>query len=106
MGRSTRKSDVDLVVDLKARDPPKNFRELMLDLWDKLEAFFGRRVDLLTMRSVKNPVMREGDRTDQGAGVRWKPSASTGLISSSLWMRSTSICEASRPTSNMLPPLP
>lgn len=31
----------------------------MLDLWDKLEAFFGRRVDLLTMRSVKNPVMRE-----------------------------------------------
>jgi predicted nucleotidyltransferase len=51
-------SDVDLVVDLKARDPLA-FGELMLDLWDKLEAFFGRRVDLLTMRSVKNPVMRE-----------------------------------------------
>jgi predicted nucleotidyltransferase len=51
-------SDVDLVVDLKVRDP-LTFGELMLDLWDKLEAFFGRRVDLLTMRSVKNPVMRE-----------------------------------------------
>jgi predicted nucleotidyltransferase len=51
-------SDVDLVVDLKARDP-LTFGELMLDLWDGLEAFLGRRVDLLTMRSVKNPVMRE-----------------------------------------------
>ena len=26
---------------------------------DKLEDFFGRKVDLLTLRSVKNPVMRE-----------------------------------------------
>jgi predicted nucleotidyltransferase len=51
-------SDVDLVVELKIRDP-LTFGELMLDLWDKLEVFFGRRVDLLTMRSVKNPVMRE-----------------------------------------------
>lgn len=51
-------SDVDLVVDLKTKDPLR-FGELMLDLWDKLEAFFGRKVDLLTMRSVKNPVMRE-----------------------------------------------
>lgn len=51
-------SDVDLVVDLKALDPLR-FGELMLDLWDKLEAFLGRKVDLLTMRSVKNPVMRE-----------------------------------------------
>lgn len=51
-------SDVDLVVDLKTKDPLR-FGELMLDLWDKLEAFFGRKVDLLTLRSVKNPVMRE-----------------------------------------------
>lgn len=51
-------SDVDLVVDLKARDPLR-FGELMLDLWDRLELFFGRKVDLLTLRSVKNPVMRE-----------------------------------------------
>lgn len=56
-------SDVDLVVDLKTRDPLR-FGELMLDLWDKLEAFFGRKVDLLTLRSVKNPVMRaEIERT-------------------------------------------
>lgn len=51
-------SDVDLVVDLKTKDPLR-FGELMLDLWDKLEAFFGRKVDLHTLRSVKNPVMRE-----------------------------------------------
>jgi len=51
-------SDVDLVVDLKTTDP-LHFGELMLDLWDKLEVFFGRKVDLLTLRSVKNPVMRE-----------------------------------------------
>jgi predicted nucleotidyltransferase len=51
-------SDVDLVVDLEPSDPLA-FGELMMDLWDKLEAFFGRRVDLLTFRSLKNPVMRE-----------------------------------------------
>jgi predicted nucleotidyltransferase len=56
-------SDVDLVVDLKTTDPLR-FGELMLDLWDKLEAFFGRKVDLLTLHSVKNPVMRaEIERT-------------------------------------------
>ncbi|MBV6406407.1 MAG: nucleotidyltransferase domain-containing protein [Flavobacteriales bacterium] len=51
-------SDVDLVVDLKPSDP-LTFGRLMLDLWDRLETFFGRRVDLLTLRSLKNPVMRE-----------------------------------------------
>ena len=51
-------SDVDLVVDFKTVDPLR-FGEMMWDLWDKLELFFGRKVDLLTMRSVKNPVMRE-----------------------------------------------
>jgi uncharacterized protein len=56
-------SDVDLVVDLKTQDPLRS-GELMLDLWDKLESFFGRKVDLLTLRSVKNPVMRaEIERT-------------------------------------------
>ena len=57
-GGFTDNSDVDLVVDLKTKDPLR-FGELMLDLWDKLEDFFGRKVDLLTLRSVKNPVMRE-----------------------------------------------
>lgn len=58
-------SDVDLLVDLKTRDPLR-FGELLLDLWDRLEAFFNRKVDLLTLRSVKNPVMREEiERTKQ-----------------------------------------
>jgi len=51
-------SDVDLVVDLEPK-APLVFGELLLDLWDRLETFFGRKVDLLTMRSVKNPVMRQ-----------------------------------------------
>ncbi len=62
-GDFTDGSDVDMVVDLKAKDPLR-FGELMLALWDSLEAFFGRKVDLLTLRSVKNPVMRsEIERT-------------------------------------------
>ncbi len=36
-GGFTASSDVDLVVDLKTEDP-LHFGELMLDLWDKLEA--------------------------------------------------------------------
>ena len=51
-------SDVDLVVDLRESDPI-TFGSLMMDLWDELESFFGRRVDLLTLRSLKNPVMRD-----------------------------------------------
>ena len=50
-------SDVDLVVDFNTKDPLV-FGDMLLVIWDRLEAFFGRKVDLLTMRSVRNPVLR------------------------------------------------
>jgi uncharacterized protein len=51
-------SDVDLVVDIDEEDPVI-FGRLMLNLWDRLEEFFGRKVDLLTLDSVDNPIMRD-----------------------------------------------
>ncbi len=50
-------SDVDLIVDFNTKDPLV-FGDMLLSIWDRLEVFFGRKVDLLTMRSVRNPVMR------------------------------------------------
>lgn len=57
-GPFQKQSDVDLVVDFNTKDPVV-FGQMMLDLWDKLEVFFGRKVDLLTLRSVRNPIMRD-----------------------------------------------
>lgn len=51
-------SDVDLVVDIN-EDHPLERGELLLSLWDKLEVFFNRKVDLLTESSIKNPFLKE-----------------------------------------------
>jgi hypothetical protein len=51
------KSDIDLVVSL-AVDDPLEYGELLLSLWDSLELFFGRKVDLLTDDSIRNPYLR------------------------------------------------
>ena len=38
--------------------------EKLLSLWDKLEDFFQRKVDLLTRKSLKNPFLLENiDKT-------------------------------------------
>ena len=38
--------------------------EKLLSLWDKLEDFFQRKVDLLTQKSLKNPFLLENiDKT-------------------------------------------
>jgi len=35
-----------------------------MSLWDKLEEFFHRKVDLLTNSSIKNPILRKNiDKT-------------------------------------------
>lgn len=52
------KSDIDLMVTIKENDPVER-GELLLSLWDTLEAFFHCRVDLLTESSIKNPVLKE-----------------------------------------------
>jgi len=51
-------SDIDLLVELKTKDPIKR-GESLLDLWEKFERFFHRRVDLLTNSSIRNPILRK-----------------------------------------------
>src|SRR5690606_3752546 len=51
-------SDIDLLVELKTEDPIERGEKLM-DLWEKLEMFFQRKVDLLTNKSLKNPILRK-----------------------------------------------
>jgi len=58
-------SDVDLVVEIAESDPI-NKGELLLSLWDKLEKFLNRKVDLLTNDSIRNPILKENiEKTKQ-----------------------------------------
>jgi len=45
------KSDVDLLVQLDVIDPLDR-GEALMSLWDELEAFFSKKVDLLTQDSL------------------------------------------------------
>lgn len=51
-------SDIDLLVELDTKDPLKR-GENLIDLWDKFERIFKRKVDLLTNSSIKNPILRK-----------------------------------------------
>lgn len=55
---STVAKDVDLLVELSTEDPVKR-GENLLGLWDVLEAFFQKKVDLLTSSSLRNPYLKE-----------------------------------------------
>ena len=55
-------SDIDLLVELNTEDPIKRGQNLM-DLWDKLEAYFKRKVDLLTASSIRNPIFKKMGRS-------------------------------------------
>jgi len=50
-------SDIDVVVKVDIDDPVAR-GEALLSLWDKLEALFKRKVDLLTEDSIRNPYLR------------------------------------------------
>lgn len=50
-------SDIDVVVKVDIDDPVAR-GEALLSLWDKLEALFKRKVDLLTEDSFRNPYLR------------------------------------------------
>jgi predicted nucleotidyltransferase len=52
------KSDIDLVIELKSEDPLQR-GEILIQIWDKLESFFKRRVDLVTLSSLKNPILKK-----------------------------------------------
>ncbi|NOR73830.1 MAG: DNA polymerase subunit beta [Draconibacterium sp.] len=52
------KSDIDLVVEIEEPDPISRGEKIM-SLWDKLEEFFMRKVDLLTNPNIRNPYLRQ-----------------------------------------------
>lgn len=59
------RSDIDALVTLLPA-PPLAQAEALLKLWEELETLFGRRVDLLTPDSLRNPILRaEIERTKQ-----------------------------------------
>jgi predicted nucleotidyltransferase len=43
-------SDIDLLIEID-NDDQSSARENLMDIWDKLEVFFQRKVDLLTISS-------------------------------------------------------
>ncbi len=55
---SENSSDIDLLIEIDNDDPIKRGENLM-DIWDKLEQFFQRKVDLLTASSIKNPILKK-----------------------------------------------
>lgn len=52
------KSDIDLLVHLDI-DNPLDRGEALMSLWDELESFFSKKVDLLTTDSLKNPYLKK-----------------------------------------------
>jgi predicted nucleotidyltransferase len=50
-------SDIDLLVEIDEPDPVEK-GEKLISLWDTLEGFFQRKVDLLTVGSIKNPYLK------------------------------------------------
>ena len=52
------RSDVDVLVSFPPGLDPLDRGQRLLDLWDALETLFGRRVDLVTPESMRNPVFR------------------------------------------------
>jgi len=51
-------SDIDLLIEIDNEDPIERGENLM-NIWDQLEYFFQRKVDLLTSSSIKNPVLKK-----------------------------------------------
>jgi len=56
-GFDSETSDIDLVVEIDSSDPIER-GEFLIDLWDKFEVFFKRKVDLLTESSIRNQILK------------------------------------------------
>lgn len=57
------RSDLDFIAELESMDPLTK-GENLLRLWDELEDLFGRKVDLLSDKPIKNPYLKtEIERT-------------------------------------------
>ncbi|WP_214071363.1 nucleotidyltransferase domain-containing protein [Mucilaginibacter sp. dw_454] len=57
-GNFTDKSDLDVLVEINEPDPLIR-GELLLSLWNELELYSNRKVDLLTSSSLRNPYLLE-----------------------------------------------
>jgi len=57
-GNFTDESDLDVLVELNESDPLIR-GELLLSLWNELELYCHRKVDLLTFNSLRNPYLKE-----------------------------------------------
>jgi len=56
-------SDFDFLIEVENEDPIQRGESLM-ELWDRFEELFHRKIDLLTSSSIKNPILRKNiDRT-------------------------------------------
>ncbi|MCO6493738.1 MAG: nucleotidyltransferase domain-containing protein [Phaeodactylibacter sp.] len=55
---SKEKSDIDIIIELVDM-PPLEKGETLIRLWEELEAFFGRKVDLVTDQPLKNPYFKK-----------------------------------------------
>jgi predicted nucleotidyltransferase len=51
-------SDIDLLVEIDSTDPIDR-GETLLSLWDRFETFFNKKVDLLTVSSIRNPYLKK-----------------------------------------------
>ncbi|MDT0686711.1 nucleotidyltransferase family protein [Autumnicola psychrophila] len=51
-------SDIDLLIEIEENDPLER-GEKLLAIWEKLEDFFQLKVDLLTLSSLKNPILKK-----------------------------------------------
>lgn len=51
-------SDIDLLIEIDNDDPIERGENLM-NIWDKFEEFFQRKVDLMTKSSIKNPILKK-----------------------------------------------
>jgi len=59
------RSDVDVLVEFDEM-PIEQYSDNKWALWDELTAKFGRKVDLLTWKSIKNPyLLREVEKTQE-----------------------------------------
>lgn len=53
-----KESDIDIIIELSEM-PPLKKGETLIELWEELEAFFGRKVDLVTDQPIKNPYFKK-----------------------------------------------
>lgn len=66
----TSRSDIDFIVEFPPLAEPAGRANAFFGLHEALETLFGRRVDLLTEKSVKNPFLR---RSIDGSRLRIFP---------------------------------